>query len=214
MSLIDYRYGTMEEMRNALILVRNFLFGEPETVMTGKGFFPGAKHIFGWKLTSVLALSVSAVLIFFLIRLGEDQESVDPVASELAAVDESSSPDSPSKADPLYHRGRTLYNTGNQPKGILLIKEALELDPEHFESLKTLATYYSWGSDSKKAIELIDRARKVARSKGDMGAICLCDAVEATVEHNWEKAVDRYRECYEDSSAEASTLIHIGYILS
>ena len=38
----DYRYGTMEEMRNALILVRNFLFGEPETVMTGKGFFPGS----------------------------------------------------------------------------------------------------------------------------------------------------------------------------
>lgn len=213
----DYRYGTMEEMRNALILVRNLLFGEPETVMPWKGFFPGAKHIFGWKLTSILALSVSAVLIFFLIRhilINGDQYSVNPVASELAEVDESSSPESPSQADNLYQLGRAFYNTGNQPKGIPLIEHALELDPEHFESLKTLAAYYSWGSDSKKAFELVDRARRVARSKGDMGAICLCDAVEATVEHNWEKAVDRYRECYDDSLAEASILIHIGYLLS
>ena len=213
----DDRYGTMEEMRNALILVRNILFGEPETVMTWKGFFPGKQHIFGWKLTSVLALSVSVVMLFFIIRhiiAGGDRDSIESVGSELAAVDDSPSPESSSDADMLYELGQTLYNTGNQPEGIPYIEQALKEDPEHFESLITLAAYYSWGSDSKKAIELIDRARKVAKSKGDMGALILCAAVEAKVEHNWEKAVFRYREWYEDSPAEASILIHIGYILS
>ena len=213
----DDRYETMEQMRNDIILVRNLLFGDPETVMAWKGFFPGARHILGWKLTSVLALTVSAVLFFFIFRYliaGGNQDSVDPVGSELVADAGSSGPESPSKADILYQRGRTLYNTGNQPKGILLIEQALEMDPEHFESLKTLAVYYSWGRDSKKATELASRARKVAIRRDSAKDLILCAAVEASVEHDWEKAAARYSDWYEVNPEEVSTPIHIGYIRS
>ncbi|MCK4549014.1 MAG: serine/threonine protein kinase, partial [Candidatus Krumholzibacteria bacterium] len=193
------RYGSMEEMHNDLVKLRNFLFGEPETVMTQRGFFPGAKHIFGWKLTSVFALSASVVLVFFVIRYiisGGDSDSIDPVGSQLATADDSSSQESSSKANTLYERGRALYNTGNQPKGILLIEQALEIDSEHFEALITLAVYYYWAGDSKKAKTFAARAGKVVIRRGTYESLILVNAVEATIEHNWVKAVEGYKSWY------------------
>lgn len=214
----DDRYDTMEQMRNDLIQARIFLFGDPETVMTGKGLFQGGKHIFGWRITSLLAFSASAILLFFIIRhliTDGDQYRSRPAERELAAGADTPRPGTPSEADNFFNRGSTLYRTGNQPSGIRLIEQALEIDPEHINALKTLAVFYGWsGGDSGKAAELIARAKRIAKSRANTTELTECNAIESKVLHMWDKAVKDYGELYQARPDKVKIPIEIGYILS
>jgi tetratricopeptide (TPR) repeat protein/predicted Ser/Thr protein kinase len=207
------RYESMRQMHDELVRVRRILFGEPDTVSSGKMFFPGSEHIFGWKVTSILALSVSAVLLFFLVRYfvyGEGSHVRTPAAEKDAAT-ATASQEERDRAEELYQRGQELYNDGRQEEGVQLMEQALEVYPDHFSTLMTLASYYSWGNDSKKALELVDRAERIAVKKPD---IIRCSAIDAKVRHQWNMAVKHYRELYELDPSLKSIPIHIGYIQS
>jgi serine/threonine protein kinase/Flp pilus assembly protein TadD len=208
----DDRYGTMEEMRDDLVQARDLLFGEPETAMAVKRFFPGGRHIFGWKITSLLALSVSAVLLLFIIRYMIADEQRVPIEPDI--TERASGPEASSDADIFYEQGSALYKTGNQPKGIRLIEQALEVDPEHIDALKTLAVFYDWGGDSKKAAELIAKAKNIAKRKGSTIELMECSAIESKVLHMWDKAVKDFGELFDARPDKVGIPIEIGYILS
>jgi serine/threonine protein kinase/regulator of sirC expression with transglutaminase-like and TPR domain len=211
------RYGSMEEMLNELRRVRKYLFGETGFLPRDVRSLPGIHQILGRKLTSILALTVSSVLIFFVlwyIIIDGNGNGDIPEENGSIVIKEPVSSEAGRQAQVLYDQGYALYTTGNQPKGIPFIERALELDPKHFDALKTLASYYSWGNDSEKAMEHIARARAVARERGKFDDMLRCDAIEAVVEHNWKKALSRYEELYKEDPEDARALVVSGYLLS
>ncbi len=213
----DDRYESMEILREDLVQVRNFLFGKPETVTTRTGFFTAGKHIFGWKVTSLLALAVSVLLIFIIIRyilIGTDTSKSGSTETEMTEDNKSPDPGKLNKADVLYTRGTELYHSGNQTKGILLIEDALVINPEHFDALKTLAVFYDWGGDYEKAARYILRAKNIAKRSGNTADYAICTIIQAKVLHNWDLALKLFGEYYNDNPDAASTQIEIGYILS
>ncbi len=206
------RYGSMEDMRNDLIEARRSLFGDPDDSRTGRGFIAGTTHIFGWKLTSVFALSVSAILIFFILRYvitGGKDRGLEPAKTEVAVEDGELS-----EAEVFYSSGEDLYHSGKQTKGIPLIEHALELDPEHLDALKTLAVFYDWGGDYERAAGYIERAKNIADRKGNTADYAICTIIQAKVLHNWDLALKLFREYYDAHPEAVTTFVETGYILS
>jgi tetratricopeptide (TPR) repeat protein len=213
----DDRYVMMEDLRIDLIAVRDYLFGEPDKGATGKGFIAGTTHIFGWKLTTVLALSVSAVLIFFIMRYiitGGKDHGVESTGTELTMDEIAHDPGELSEAEVLYSSGAELYHSGNQTKGIPLIEHALELDPEHLNALKTLAVFYDWGGDFERAAGYIERAKNIADKRGNTPEYARCTIIQAKVLHKWDLALKLFEEYLANDPAAVTTHIEIGYILS
>jgi serine/threonine protein kinase/predicted Zn-dependent protease len=213
---LDDRYQSMEEMRSDLIRARNHLFGESADNETGKGFLGSGKYIFGWKLASVLAFSVSAILIFFIIRYiissGEDHPAE---RSGTVAVDGGGpGPRESSDADVIYTRGMDLYHSGDQPRGISLIEHSLEIDPDNFNALKTLAVLYDWGGDFETAARYIERAKNLAMDRGNTEELAVCSIIQAKVLHQWDLALKLFREYFATHPDAVTTPIEIGYILS
>ncbi len=213
----DDRYESMEQLRNDLVGVRNILFGEPDDTTTGKTFFAGASHIFGWKLTSILAVSVSVVLIILMIRyilIEKDSSDPDSRITSTTVDERSPGPAELEKAEVLYTQGTELYSSGNQTKGIPFIEHALEINPDHFEALKTLAVYYDWGGDYERAAGYIERAKRIAKKRNELDDYTTCAVTEAMVLHNWDLAIKLYGDYLQVNPDSARTHIQIGYILS
>jgi len=213
----DDRYESMEQLRNDLVGVRNFLFGEPDDTTTGKTFFAGASHIFGWKLTSILALSVSVVLIILMIRYiitEKDSPDTDSRITPTTLDKRSPGPAELEEAEVFFTQGIELYSSGNQTKGIPLIEHALEINPEHFEALMKLAVYYDWGGDYERAAGYIERAKRIAEKRNELDDYATCATTEAKVLHNWDLAIKFYKDYLQANPESVKTHIQIGYILS
>ena len=213
----DERYGSMEELHDDLVNIRNLLFGEPETAMTAKAFLKGRKHIFGWNITSILALSVSALLIFVIIRFiigdGDDAPPKSPSAKSIPGKGPLE-PEEDSQAQAFYSRGYDLYCSGDQTTGIALIEQALELDPDHYDALKTLAVCYDWGGEHEKAAGYIQRAKDIAYNRGNNADLETCNIYQAKILHNWDLALRMFGDYLLNNPNAAITHIEMGYILS
>jgi len=211
------RYVSMETLRDDLVQVRNYLFGKPETDISRKGFLSSSKHFFGWKITSLLALTVSVALIFVIIRyllIGKDTQRVESTTEEPIGTTESPDSEAIIEAQVLFSSGTALYHSGNQTRGIPLIEHALEINPEHFEALKTLAVFYDWGGDFERAAGYIAQAKIIAEKNGNTADYIICTIIESKVLHNWDHALKLFREYYAENPEAITTMIEIGYILS
>lgn len=210
------RYGSMEDMRSDLIIIRNQLFGEPDNSKTGKGFFMDTTHIFGWKLTSLLALSVSIVMTFFIIRsiIKSDTSQMESPDMDMTGIVRPLDPEVLDKAQVMYSLGEDYYSSGYQPKGIRLIEQALEIDPEHYNALKTLAILYDFGGDYERAAGYIERARNIAKKRDNTDNYDRCTILQAMVLHNWDLALKYFTDYLKANPEAVRTHIQIGYILS
>lgn len=206
----DDRYQSMEELRKDLVEIRDELFGKPETEAT-------RKHILSHQLKSILAFAVSIVLVLFIIRyviMIPNSSSIEETGVQSAVPGDDQLSQAQIESSVLYKSGFDLYYSGNQPKGIPIIEEALRIDPDNLKALKTLATFYDWGGDYKRAAEYIQRAKELAHENGPTEEYVKCTYIEAKVLHNWDLAMKLSRDFYKANPDAVTTHIEIGYILS
>ncbi len=148
------------------------------------------------------------------ILIEKDSPDPDSKITSTTVDERSPGPAELEEAEVLYTQGTELYSSGNQTKGIPLIKHALEINPEHFKALKILAVYYDWGGDYERAAGYIERAKRIAEKRNELDDYTACAATEAKVLHNWDLAIKLYKDYLQVNPEKATTHIQIGYILS
>jgi len=139
---------------------------------------------------------------------------IEPPGDKRGSVSFAAADTVKSEADIVFERGKAAYDGGDQTKGITLIEESIRIDPQHIEALKTLATYYNAGGDSKKAADYIDRAKKIAIRKGGSIDLLKCNIVEAYVWHDWDMAVRNLESLLEETPGDIRAHVNLGYVLS
>ena len=64
------------------------------------------------------------------------------------------------KANTLFYQGYEMCKEGNLAKGIQLIEEAVELEPDNYAYSYELCYFYTYNEDYKDAIEILEKLKK------------------------------------------------------
>ncbi|WP_083305607.1 ABC transporter substrate-binding protein [Moorena producens] len=120
-------------------------------VIQTKSLYKAAKRLKDYRFVDDTECRVKVPLVrHWLIRYHPLQQEILP----LETLDQD-------QTDPIYQLATTRYQQGEIRAALMLYKEVLQLNPNHFSALLALAEGYFQVNDYRKAVELYTRAYKV-----------------------------------------------------